>query len=157
MGKIFEHLSKAHGHSLGNVQIDEVVVFNDRNRRINLENSATYIDRLECSSWFLEENGSGIKVTIYRYWYGEYIITDDEEEGWDTALGYKLYRDWEPVHGLTGQYGYKGAILHDSERISTRMIEYMLESQGVFTSAYVAYEVDDSIELEGWCLLEKEM
>lgn len=94
-------------------------------------------------------------MTVYREGYDDYIMAECEDEGWDTTEGYKLPGGWEPVHGLTNQYGYNGAILHSSENIGAGMVKYMLESEEVFDWAPVAYEIDGEIELEGWCLLEK--
>lgn len=158
MGKIFKELEKEHGRAVEGFTIEEVVRFDDNNRRINLENAAVYINRLEYRSWAVDEEGDSLIVTVYRESFDDYIMAECEADNWDTAAEYKLSGGWEPVHGLTSQYGYRGAILHDCESIGAGMVKHMLESEGVFTWAPVAYEAEGgNVVLEGWCLLEKEM
>lgn len=153
----FEELDKKCGRAVEGLTIEKVVKLSGMSFFSTCIGVASYLNTLEYRAWAVDEEGDSLIVTTYHEGYDEYIMAECEAEGWDTIGGYKLYGGWEPVHGLTGQYGYSGAIIHDSESIGAGMVKYMLESEGVFAWAPVAYEIDGEIELEGWCLLEKEM
>lgn len=157
MGKIFEELEKEYGHVVEGFTIEEVIKFSGINDDDDDDDVIYYLGRMEGFSWAVDEEGDSLIVTVYTESYDELIMAECEAENWDTASGYKLSGGWEPVHGLTRQHGYSGAVLHDSENIGSGMVKYMLESKGVFTWAPIAYEVKDELELEGWCLLEKVM
>lgn len=71
---------------------------------------------------------------------------------------------WVPVSGFSGQHGYRGPVMHDSEYLGGGMLEYMLETPGVYVCAPVWWDSDDrdpyTGELEpyyeGWMLLRYE-
>lgn len=61
--------------------------------------------------------------------------------------------------GLTGQYGYSGPWLHDSEVIAGGVARHILEHAadnggGLYVSVYAAYSGDDDDEptIEGWAI-----
>lgn len=69
---------------------------------------------------------------------------------------------WEPLTGLTGQHGYRGAVMHASEYIGqgigAHLLELAQDSGEVETFALVTVEVlpeDDDPEPEpaGWAIL----
>ena len=74
---------------------------------------------------------------------------------------------WQlPLSGLTGQYGYHGPWLHDSEVIAGGVAEAVLSMPGYWVAIYgqhSAFDPDDSnydfaedgTEIEGWTLAYK--
>lgn len=157
MGKIFKELGKEYGRTVEGFTVEEVVKFSDVTFLSTCRGVADYLNTLEYSSWVIDDEGDSLIVTVYREGCDEYIMAECEEDSWDVKVGYKLSGGWEPVHGFTRQYGYNGSILHGSESIGVDMVKYMLDIGGVCTWTPVAYEVEGELELEGWCLLEKEM
>ncbi|HZL81388.1 MAG TPA: hypothetical protein VFC06_05540 [Demequina sp.] len=71
--------------------------------------------------------------------------------------------DWEPMHGFTNQYGYKGPVMHASEQLGGGMEDWVWEHPGTYAIVEATYTVDeDGNELgmgafddppEGWVLL----
>lgn len=62
-------------------------------------------------------------------------------------------RRWTALDGYSGQQGYSGPIMHESELIGGRMADDILSEPGV----YVAVVVDDLDEPEhpaGWAVLQ---
>lgn len=57
---------------------------------------------------------------------------------------------WTLLDGYSGQYGYSGPIMHDSEYIGGGMADDILSTPGVYV-ALVDYPLDDS-EPEGWAV-----
>lgn len=56
-------------------------------------------------------------------------------------------------HGYTGQHGYNGPIMHNSEYIGGRMELDLLAEQGTYV-VLAAYWTDDdgNIDIEGWAI-----
>lgn len=61
--------------------------------------------------------------------YGE--DPDDEQLKEAMPLG------WDLVTGYTGQYGYRGPAMHDSEYIGGRLAEAILEHPGFYQTSYI--------------------
>lgn len=60
---------------------------------------------------------------------------------------------WRAMRGYTGQYGYSGPIMHNSERLGGRMAEDIVETPGVYVLVIVDdYEDDDTPA--GWAVLK---
>lgn len=56
--------------------------------------------------------------------------------------------------GFTGQHGYRGPVMHDSEFISTGMMESILEDNDPTVYMFaVRYPTYDDGEQEGWVIL----
>lgn len=66
---------------------------------------------------------------------------------------------WEFVTGHSGQHGYDGPLMHDSEFVSTGMMKAMHKKYGA-TATYVFTVVmteteDDAVDFAGWTVLVK--
>lgn len=49
--------------------------------------------------------------------------------------------DWEALTGFTGQYGYRGAVMHASEQFQGGIVDYVIERPGVYCLVVVeAYD-----------------
>lgn len=67
---------------------------------------------------------------------------------------------WELLSGYTGQHGYDGPWMHDSETISGRMVDDVLDRPGYYTAIYASYPDEDEPETgqtyeEGWAIAYK--
>lgn len=62
--------------------------------------------------------------------------------------------EWEPLTGYTGQYGYNGAVLHESEYLGGGLLEDILADVGGTYVLVPVEDLDDS-ELVGWTVLRK--
>ena len=69
------------------------------------------------------------------------VFHDEESDVWIDGAG------WEPLTGMTGQYGYHGAVMHASEVIGgstgivRRMLEYVTDAGEPQTFVIVSVEV----------------
>lgn len=54
---------------------------------------------------------------------------------------------WEAMTGYTGQYGYRGPVMHSSEYIGGRMARDILAEPGLYVALVVECEDD---EIAGW-------
>lgn len=72
-----------------------------------------------------------------------------------------LYSDvegtgWELVSGFTGQHGYDGPVMHESEYMGGGIVQYTIDTPGVYAVQYVAAWSDpdfEEYEYVGWALL----
>lgn len=78
-------------------------------------------------------------------------------ELWDGALDSP--REWEMMNGYSGQHGYAGPVMHDSEFIGGGMARDILETPGTYVALVSYYfpedgEDDDDGEtiIEGWAV-----
>lgn len=87
--------------------------------------------------------------------HAPYVWHDDEldVDGYDPC-------EWEPITGLTGQYGYRGAVMHASEYVGCGVVDRLLwECQDdPRTFVMVVVEVlptddDDMPEPAGWAIM----
>lgn len=65
---------------------------------------------------------------------------------------------WEALTGWTGQYGYKGAVMHASEQFAGPMAAHVLGTPGVYVLVVVeVLEEDEDGESEpaGWAVLRR--
>jgi hypothetical protein len=58
---------------------------------------------------------------------------------------------WEPLSGFTGQYGYRGPILHPSEYIGGGLARHILETPGDY--AVATADDPETGEPSGWVVL----
>jgi hypothetical protein len=64
---------------------------------------------------------------------------------------------WAPVSGFSGQYGYRGPVMHASEQLGGGMADWVIENPGTYV--VVAVEClseeggDEDLEPAGWMLL----
>jgi hypothetical protein len=77
--------------------------------------------------------------------------------------GEPLVEGWELMTGYTGQYGYRGPIMHASEYVGGRMEEDILERPGLYvvvevTGLYPTEEDEarDSDDPIGWVVARQE-
>lgn len=65
-------------------------------------------------------------------------------EAIDPSVGETHLDGWElPLSGFTGQYGYSGPWLHDSELIEGAVGDYILEHPGYWVSIYASYSCEE--------------
>lgn len=64
---------------------------------------------------------------------------------------------WQlPLSGLTGQHGYDGPWLHDSERIAGGVAERVLSMPGYWVAIYATYTEDGEDDIiDGWTMAYK--
>jgi hypothetical protein len=59
---------------------------------------------------------------------------------------------WEMLTGWTGQYGYGGPIMHQSEYIGGRLSEHILSTPGIYCAVAVETYEEDSGDAAGWAV-----
>ena len=62
---------------------------------------------------------------------------------------------WELLNGWSGQDGYAGPIMHDSEYIGGALAKYILETPGVYVVCAAYYNTEENDEesfIEGWAI-----
>lgn len=62
---------------------------------------------------------------------------------------------WTALTGWTGQYGYNGAVMHQSEFIGGALADHIIQTRGYYV-AVVVEDVDDPDALVGWAVLYRE-
>lgn len=67
---------------------------------------------------------------------------------------------WELMTGYTGQHGYDGPWMHDSEQLDGRMVGDILDRPGYYVAVYASYPDEDEPESgqtyeEGWAVAYK--
>ncbi len=67
---------------------------------------------------------------------------------------------WELMTGYTNQHGYNGPWMHDSEQLSGRMADDVLDRPGYYVAVYASYPDEDEPESgqtyeEGWAIAYK--
>ncbi len=83
------------------------------------------------------------------------LFSDDMSDPWieNASVG----DDWEFFSvGYTGQHGYSGPIMHDSEFIGGRLERDILASPGTYVAVaccYLPEDEDDEVIFEGWSVL----
>ena len=77
---------------------------------------------------------------------GEYEVDESQLEGWETI-----------TDGLTGQYGYNGPVMHDSEHVGSRLGQQILDTPGNYVVKPAEYYDGESFESEseGWVILRE--
>jgi hypothetical protein len=90
-----------------------------------------------------------------------YVELDDDgqmsEEPRPSEIG---YGDWVLLSGFTGQYGYHGAVMHDSEYVGGNLERHIRDTAGLFVAVLVDGELsEDSGESVpvGWAVAFKEL
>lgn len=73
--------------------------------------------------------------------------------------------DWTLLSGFTGQYGYHGPMMHDSEIISGSLERHILSTPGYYVALVgywtcadhaAQYETCDCDNVEGWAIAYRE-
>lgn len=64
---------------------------------------------------------------------------------------------WQLLAGYTGQYGYNGAIMHDSEYIGGRLADDILATPGYYVALVVADLNDETGGTVGWAVARKDV
>lgn len=79
----------------------------------------------------------------------------------DTDLRAQLRsRGWEALTGYSGQYGYSGPVMHDSEYLGGTLSDAILSEDGIYAWAPVEWWPDDDAgktepEYEGWVVCRR--
>ena len=115
---------------------------------VDWKSVADHVSKLEYSSWTINVDGTVTEHEGYDLEYLDYLDADMV----DTPNA--LIEGWEPIRGITGQYGYNGAVMHPSEYIGAGLCKSMAEDGGMFYAEYVQSTNDDD-NLVGWCLLKR--
>lgn len=63
--------------------------------------------------------------------------------------------EWEALTGFTGQYGYRGAVMHPSEYFGGGMREEILSTPGTYVLTVVIDMEPEDDNIIGWCILRK--
>lgn len=101
---------------------------------------------------------------VYKILDGDPGVPDFDEplpygNTWD---GYEILYSavdgtgWELVSGFTGQYGYTGPVMHESEYMGGGIVQYTMDTPGIYAVQYVAAWQDEDFEeydYVGWVLL----
>ena len=77
---------------------------------------------------------------------------DDDKALYSVVAG----TGWELVSGFTGQHGYDGPVMHESEYMGGGIVQYTMDTPGIYAVQYVlAWSDSDFEEYEyvGWVLL----
>lgn len=89
-----------------------------------------------------------------------YVYLDADGQMVDNTVEMGGYGDWELLTGFTGQYGYSGPIMHDSEYIGGRLETHIRENAGYYVAVIVDGLTEDVTADEnvpvGWALAFKE-
>lgn len=107
------------------------------------------------------ELGTGISVDSDGSVSTENVDTPNDEFFYSDSEGNLVDydTDWEPVEGLSNQYGYKGPIMDSSETVSAGVLDYIRENPGTYVASPVETiqedDDDDYPEQAGWVLMKK--
>lgn len=63
--------------------------------------------------------------------------------------------EWSLLNGFSGQYGYSGPCMHDSEFIGGGLARHILETPGIYVAVIVKCLCDDT-ECESWAVARKD-
>jgi hypothetical protein len=96
------------------------------------------------------EGGDVLVTTLPGEHAPESLPDDDDAELIREARAY----GWEPVSGFSGQYAYRGPIMHASERIGGGLARHILATPGDYAVATV--DDLDTGEPSGWVVLYRE-
>ena len=96
-------------------------------------------------------------VDVPRVWVRTVACWQLEDESWSEAE-IDDSTNWEFVsQGWTGQYGYNGPVMHNSEYIGERIAERLAElAEDYLAFAVVAVDCEDlegESELDGWVIV----
>lgn len=88
------------------------------------------------------------------------VHEDGTVERADGIYAPSLYDDeldsdkWTMMNGYSGQYGYRGPIMHNSEFIGGGMAKDILAEPGVYVAlvSYYTVDEDDENDVEGWAV-----
>jgi hypothetical protein len=77
---------------------------------------------------------------------GQFVGLDTRDGGWSLMEGY------------TGQYGYRGPVMHASEHIGGRMAEDILATPGLYVAVVVNVlsDTEEDPEPAGWAVAYRE-
>lgn len=86
----------------------------------------------------------------------DYRLTDAPADihapsSYDGELDGSAWEYWS--HGYTGQYGYRGPIMHSSEILAGRMARDLLSAPGIYAVVADEDSDDDSDEPNGWAVV----
>ena len=113
---------------------------------------AADIDALEFDTVFRIIDGE--MVPCDNVWAPSVYHDDDDDVSIDGHDG------WQCFTGLTGQYGYSGAVMHSSEYvgccIAKYLAEYASEATDVVFALVVVNDLDDMEYPAGWAITYRE-
>ena len=80
----------------------------------------------------------------------------DGEESDAVMMEYLARQGWVCLSGYTGQYGYRGPVMHASEFVGGAMERDILDNPGVYVLLVVEDIEEDGGEPVGWIVASKE-
>lgn len=82
--------------------------------------------------------GTGDKLySLGGIWAPVYVAFSDEHGGYlEPVPEGDQFLKWDLMHGYTGQHGYRGPWMHESEYIGARMAEDILNTAGIYVAVY---------------------
>jgi hypothetical protein len=111
-------------------------------------------------------NGDGTISDSPVYFDGSYDLYQVGHDNW--RVDASSISGWEAVSdGYTGQYGYNGPVMHNSEILSGALAQKMIDEPGTYVLAEAHYMHDDEraeldeedgekpYDAEGWVVLRK--
>lgn len=112
----------------------------------------------------VQSDGNGNVGDTESYEFGPETVhvelDADEQMSEEPRLSEVGYGDWELLTGFTGQYGYRGAVMHDSEFVGGDLERHIRETAGLFVTVIVDGELsEESAESVpvGWAIAFREL
>lgn len=98
--------------------------------------------------------GNGRIADVVGIWAPSF--TQFQEHGaWTEAENDDPDSPWSLMHGYTGQHGYSGPWMHESEFIGGRMARDILSTPGLFVAIYpslIANDPEEDSEADTWAV-----
>jgi hypothetical protein len=110
----------------------------------------------------VHEDGTVTDAPDLGYDTFEPTLTGDSATGLEELESHPMAkRPWALMtHGYTGQYGYSGPLMHDSESIGGQLEDDILAQPGLYVAVYCTWYGDASEDtedaIEGWAVAFKE-
>ena len=92
--------------------------------------------------------------------YAPEVYVESDEDGQilaqdDADMVANINRQgWDVLNGWSGQSGYAGPIMHQSEYIGGALAEHILETPGTYVACAVT-DLSDDADLVGWVILRR--
>jgi hypothetical protein len=81
----------------------------------------------------------------------DFQILDEHEDGYRAQAE---RQGWQLLTGWTGQYGYRGLVMHPSEYVGGQLAEHILSEPGEYV--VIAVECDQDSDPAGWAIAYRE-
>lgn len=116
-----------------------------------------YLDRVEFYLPFHVDSAGEVRPADDTVSYVPEVYHDEDYDVTLDMMPHDSHTQWSVFSvGYTGQYGYRGAVMHASETLSGKLAEDILSNPGVYVLMPVeVFPVngDDEPEPAGWTVL----